>query len=94
MSGSAAASNGSAAPVKESQLHSLLARALVQSAMRSLGALDRALLLMHLDGCSHRETGEVLGIAEGNVATRLNRIRQHLRRSTGAQPEGDTHGTR
>lgn len=58
--------------------------ALVQRAMRALGPLDRALLLLHLDGCSHREVGEVLGIREGNVATRLGRIKQHLRRETGA----------
>jgi len=58
--------------------------ALVQRAMRALGALDRALLLLHLDGCGHREIGEVLGIREGNVATRLGRIKQQLRRQTGA----------
>lgn len=60
--------------------------ALVVRAMRALGALDRALLLLHLDGCSHRESGEVLGISEGNVATRLGRIKQQLRRHTGAAP--------
>ncbi|HUD43128.1 MAG TPA: sigma-70 family RNA polymerase sigma factor [Dokdonella sp.] len=66
--------------------------ALVQRAMRALGALDRALLLLHLDGCSHREIGEVLGIRDGNVATRLGRIKQHLRRQTGAatRNEGET----
>jgi RNA polymerase sigma-70 factor (ECF subfamily) len=54
--------------------------AIVQRAMQALGRFDRALLLLHLEGCSHRESGEVLGIAEGNVATRLTRIRQQLRR--------------
>jgi RNA polymerase sigma-70 factor, ECF subfamily len=65
--------------------------ALVRRAMGALGALDRALLLLHLDGCGHREIGEVLGIGEGNVATRLGRIKQHLRRQTGAatSTEGD-----
>lgn len=65
--------------------------ALVRRAMHALGALDRALLLLHLDGCGHREVGEVLGISEGNVATRLGRIKQHLRRQTGAasRSEGD-----
>jgi RNA polymerase sigma-70 factor (ECF subfamily) len=57
---------------------------LVQAAMRSLSALDRALLLLWLEGCSHAESGEVLGMSEGNVATRLNRIKQHLRRETAA----------
>lgn len=54
--------------------------ALVQRAMRSLTDVDRALLLLHLEGCSHRESAEVLGTTEGNVATRLNRIKSHLRR--------------
>ena len=53
---------------------------LVQRAMASLGEVDRALLLLHLEGCSHRESAEVLGTTEGNVATRLNRIKTHLRR--------------
>ena len=57
---------------------------LVQRAMRSLSALDRALLLLWLDGQSHAESGEVLGMSEGNVATRLGRIKQHLRRETAA----------
>ena len=58
--------------------------------MQALGALDRALLVLHLEGCSHREVGEVMGISESNAATRLGRIRQHLRRHAGAQ--GDRHG--
>jgi RNA polymerase sigma-70 factor, ECF subfamily len=68
--------------------------ALVQRAMRALGDFDRALLLLHLEGCSHRESGEVLGITEGNVATRLGRIRQQLRRHAGVPDQGDDHGTR
>ncbi|MCC8363810.1 sigma-70 family RNA polymerase sigma factor [Lysobacter sp. A6] len=54
--------------------------ALVQRAMASLTDVDRALLLLHLEGCSHRESAEILGTTEGNVATRLNRIKSHLRR--------------
>lgn len=65
--------------------------AIVQRAMQALGAFDRALLLLHLDGCSHRESGEVLGIAEGNVATRLGRIRQRLRQLAGAATDTGDH---
>ncbi len=61
-------------------------RDLVQRAMRSLGRLDRALLLLHLEGCSHREVGEVLGLSETNAATRLGRIRQQLRNVAGEHP--------
>lgn len=65
--------------------------ALVQRAMQLLGALDRALLVLHLEGCSHREVGEVMGISESNAATRLGRIRQHLRRHAG-DDEDASHG--
>lgn len=58
--------------------------ATVQRAMRALAPLDRALLLLHLEGCSHREAGEVLGLSETNAATRLGRVRQQLRRVAGA----------
>jgi RNA polymerase sigma factor (sigma-70 family) len=44
-----------------------------------LDDLNRALVLLHLDGYSYRETAEVLGISETNVATKLNRIREWLR---------------
>lgn len=66
--------------------------ALVQRAMQAFGPLDRALLLLHLEGCSHRESSAVLGITEGNVATRLGRVRQQLRRIAGATTnEGAGH---
>lgn len=41
--------------------------------------MDRALLLLWLDERSQREIGEVLGISESNVATKLNRLKQRLR---------------
>lgn len=47
--------------------------------IHSLPPLDRALLVLHLDDCSHRQIAEVLGISAGNAATRLHRLRQQLR---------------
>ena len=44
-----------------------------------LDDLNRALVLLYLDGYNYRETAEVLGISETNVATKLNRIREWLR---------------
>ena len=41
--------------------------------------LDRALLLLWLDERSQREIGEVLGIGEQNVSTRLHRLKQRIR---------------
>jgi RNA polymerase sigma-70 factor (ECF subfamily) len=43
--------------------------------------VDRALLLLHLEGNSHREIGEVLGFSESNVGTRLSRLKASLRKS-------------
>ena len=48
-------------------------------AIDSLGAIDRALVLLHLDDLDHKAIGEVLGISPSNVGTRLARLRQRLR---------------
>ena len=41
--------------------------------------LNRALLLLYLDGNSHQETAAVLGIGESNVATKLARLKQRMK---------------
>lgn len=53
--------------------------ATLERAIARLARLDRALLLLHLDERSQREIGEVLGISESNVATKLSRLRARLR---------------
>ncbi|HQR08332.1 MAG TPA: sigma-70 family RNA polymerase sigma factor [Gemmatales bacterium] len=40
---------------------------------------DRALLLLYLEGNSYQEIGDVLGITETNVGTRLNRLKKSMR---------------
>jgi RNA polymerase sigma-70 factor (ECF subfamily) len=50
------------------------------------GDADQALLLLHLEGNTHREIGEILGISESNVGTRLNRLKTTLRRSIEQEP--------
>jgi RNA polymerase sigma-70 factor (ECF subfamily) len=49
---------------------------------------DRALLLLYLDGHLHREIGDVLGISESNVGTRLSRLKKSLRESV---EKGNSH---
>lgn len=44
-----------------------------------LDDLNRALVLLYLDERSYREIGEILGISETNVATKLNRIKERIR---------------
>ncbi|MFZ3321371.1 MAG: RNA polymerase sigma factor [Usitatibacter sp.] len=43
-----------------------------------LDELNRALILLYLDGHSSEEIAEVLGISPGNVTTRVNRLKQRL----------------
>ncbi|HEU4780670.1 MAG TPA: sigma-70 family RNA polymerase sigma factor [Steroidobacteraceae bacterium] len=53
-----------------------------------LDPLNRALLLLYLDERSYREIAEILGISETNVSTKINRLKERVRRF------GETHGTR
>ena len=52
-------------------------------AVDSLSKVEKALILLFLDGFSHREIGSQLGISEGNARVKLNRtknkIRDHLK---------------
>jgi len=41
---------------------------------------DRALLLLYLNDCSYREIAAVLDLTETNVATKMSRLKEHLRR--------------
>lgn len=50
------------------------------AAIHELAPLDRALVLLYLDDHPHREIAAVLGITESNVATKLHRLKQRLRR--------------
>lgn len=54
------------------ELHELLER---QS------EVDRAVLLLCLEGNAYRDISEIMGISESNVGTRLNRLKQSLRTS-------------
>jgi RNA polymerase sigma-70 factor, ECF subfamily len=47
--------------------------------IQSLNDMDRALVILYLDGHRYEEIAEVLGISESNVGTRLNRIKTRLR---------------
>lgn len=53
-----------------------------------LDPLSRALLLLYLDERSYREMAGILGISESNVSTKINRLKERLRRL------GAVHGTR
>lgn len=42
---------------------------------------DRAILLLYLEGHSHRDIGDCLGMSESNVGTRLNRLKKSMRQT-------------
>jgi len=52
----------------------------LHATMARLGPLNRAVLLLYLDERSHREIGEIVGLGESAVGTRIDRIKQKLRR--------------
>ena len=52
---------------------------LLQRVIARLDPLNRALLLLYLDERSQREIGEILGISESNVSTRISRLKQRIR---------------
>ncbi|MGH8445382.1 MAG: RNA polymerase sigma factor [Solimonas sp.] len=54
--------------------------ALVGRLIAALDPLNRALLLLYLDDRSYREIAQILGLSETNVATKLGRLKERLRR--------------
>lgn len=61
---------------------------ILQQIISALDPLNRALLLLYLDDHSYREISSILGITETNVATKLNRLKQRVRRDI-TQSTGD-----
>jgi RNA polymerase sigma factor (sigma-70 family) len=51
---------------------------LLDQMFNSLEELDRALMLLHLEGHEHTFIADVLGVTTTNVATKINRIKQRL----------------
>jgi RNA polymerase sigma factor (sigma-70 family) len=69
----------------------------VQTLYRWIGDLDplnKALVILYLDGNSHREIAGVLGISETNVATKIGRIKEAFRQRNFSATSGSEHGTR
>jgi RNA polymerase sigma-70 factor (ECF subfamily) len=52
----------------------------LQRVIAGLEPLNRALLLLYLDDRSHREIASILGITETNVATKISRLKERVRK--------------
>lgn len=69
--------------------------AFLQRFIQNLDPLNRALMLLYLEERTYREISEMLGISETNVATKISRLKQRVRKSSAEfQGKGETHGTR
>lgn len=60
--------------------------------IQDLAPLDRALVLMSLDGVDHAAIADVLGISASNVGTKLLRIRKRLRAAVVQRRATDSEG--
>ena len=67
----------------ESELCDRDRRERLREAVRRLPPGARQVVALSLEGLSHREIGEVLGLTENNVAVRLTRARKLLREILG-----------
>lgn len=57
---------------------------LLERFLAGLEELDRALMLLYLDGRPHEAIAEVLGISSSNVGTRVSRLKERLGRELSA----------
>jgi RNA polymerase sigma-70 factor (ECF subfamily) len=58
--------------------------------IEELDPLNKALVILYLDGNNYQETAAILGISETNVATKISRLKETLRQ----KKEVQQHGTR
>lgn len=47
--------------------------------IQSLKDLDKAIVILHLEGYKNKETAQLLGLSPSNVGTRMNRIKLELK---------------
>ena len=53
---------------------------MLENAIQQLSEIERAIVMMYLDGHSSEEISEVVGITANNVRVRMNRIKEKLRK--------------
>ena len=70
-------------PHADEQLAEMNQRERLASAVQSLPVAHKQMIVLMLEGLSHAEIGEVLGITENNVAVRLTRARKALKEAVG-----------
>lgn len=63
----------------------------LQAFIQELKPLDKALILLYLDGKSQREMAEIMGLTPTNISTKVNRIKQRLKQKF-LNAESNRHG--
>lgn len=58
---------------------------LLHQFINQLDELNKALMILYLDNNSYRDMADILGITETNVATKISRIKQHLKQQFNKQ---------
>ncbi|MGB3467569.1 MAG: sigma-70 family RNA polymerase sigma factor [Cyclobacteriaceae bacterium] len=85
----------SAEPIALSHIDNLVVRAdddleLLHLIIHSLRDLDKAIVILYLEGYHHKEIAEILKITPTNVATRFNRLKERLK----SKFNSNSHATR
>jgi len=57
-------------------------------AIRKLGEIDRAVVMLYLEDRTYEEMEEVLGISQNNLRVKMNRIKEKLRKLTNQSSYG------
>lgn len=57
----------------------------LQAFIQELNPLNKAILIMYLDGSSHTEIAKAMGISVSNVGTKIGRIKKHLKKKFNQQ---------
>lgn len=52
---------------------------LLYESIQTLNLLDRGIVLLYLEGKSHQEIAEIIGITTSNVGTKISRIKEKLK---------------
>ncbi|MCF6300429.1 MAG: RNA polymerase sigma factor [Proteobacteria bacterium] len=47
--------------------------------IEKLSPMNKALIILYLDGYSHQDTSDIIGISPSNVSSRVSRIKKHIK---------------
>ncbi len=57
-------------------------------AIKQLNDIEKAIVMLHLDGKKHEEIAEIIGITQNYVRVKMNRIKERLRKTLTPESHG------